>query len=38
MTPLAGSGFAARVDADGRSVTLGPGEAFFGLMDAVQAV
>ena len=34
LTPLDGSGFATRPDADGLSVTLGPGEAFFGLMDA----
>ena len=32
LTRLAGSGFAAEVDADGRNVTLKPGEAFFGLM------
>ena len=36
LTPLAGSGFAARPDADGRSVTLGPGEAFFGRLDAAR--
>ena len=33
LTPLDGSGFATRPDADGLSVTLGPGEAFFGLLD-----
>ena len=37
MTPLAGSGFATRVEADGRSVTLAAGEAFFGRMGTVQA-
>ncbi len=33
LRPLAGSGFAARPEADGLSVTLAPGEAFFGLLD-----
>ena len=38
MTPLDGSGFATRPDADGRSVTLGPGEAFFGRLEAPAVV
>ncbi len=35
LTPLDGTGFAARPDADGLSVTLRSGEAFFGLIEAV---
>ena len=38
MTPLDGCGFATRPDADGRSVTLGPGEAFFGRLEAPAVV
>ena len=34
LTPLDGTGLAAEVDADRLSVTLAPGAAFFGLIDA----
>ena len=32
LTPLDGTGFAPSLDADGRAVTLQPGDAFFGLL------
>ena len=38
LTPLDGPGFGARLDADRRSVTLPPGEAFFGLVDAADCL
>ena len=33
LAPLDDFGFGARLDADKRGVTLGPGDAFFGRLD-----